>query len=233
MRLSKFALAVAAVAAFSLPAHADDWQHGIALYGWGTTVNSDTSIEGNGGDSEGSGSIFDHLDAAGMLRYEGHGEKWGVLADAIYVGLSYPVKNTPADVDINSTVLELAGSWHANDHLEVLFGGRYMDLSTTLDFDVLADKDADKSWVDAMAGLRVKAPMGEHWRWFLRGDIAGFGSDLTLNGETAFLWDATDHFSLAMGYRYLSVDFDDGSGPGDLELNLQLYGPELGFVFRF
>ena len=71
---------------------------------------------------------------------------------------------------------------------------------------------AELSWLDAMAGVKGRAPLGSRMVLLARGDIAGFGSQLTWNleGDLAFL--ASQHFTIGAGWRYMDIDYDLVSG---------------------
>jgi hypothetical protein len=61
----------------------------------------------------------------------------------------------------------------------------------------------------------------------------GVGSDLSWNGELLFGWNATERFSLVRGYRHVTVDDTWHLRAEDVEIDLALSGPEVGFAFTF
>lgn len=230
-RVSLIAFTLSSLATAS--ARADEWRNLIAPYVWGSGLSADITVDGHPVDPESNADFMDNLEFAGMLRYEGHNDKMGILFDAIYAGFGFPSDRTPAELDLSSTVLELAGSWHANDRFEVLFGARYYDISLDVNFDALPDVDESDSWVDGIVGFRGNAPMGDHWKWYFRGDVGAGGSNFAWNAETAFVWSPNETFSLAMGYRVLDTDVDLGPSSADSSMDAMLNGPFLGFVFHF
>lgn len=228
-----FRLALALLALSVAPAHAEEWRHLVAPYVWGSSLDADVNIRGNEVDPDSDDGIMDNLEFAGMLRYEGHGEKAGILFDALYVAFGFPSEDTPAELDLSGTVLELAGSWHAHERFELLFGARYINISVDVDFDVLADVDEDDSFLDGLVGFRGQVPVGEKWKWYFRGDVAAGGTEFTWNAETAFLWAPNDTFSLALGWRALDTSLEKDATPADSEIEALLNGPIVGFVFHF
>ena len=59
------------------------------------------------------------------------------------------------------------------------------------------------------------------------------GSGLSWNAEILFGWNATERFTLAFGYRHLAFDDTWDEGGEDVDVDLALSGPEIGFAFRF
>jgi len=231
---SRLSLVLLALAAAALPAQADDWNHAIVPYGWGAGLDCDVTIRGQESSSDASVTdILENIEFAGMLRYEGHSDRWGVMFDALYLGMGFPSDRTAAELDIDAVVLELDGSWHANEHFEVIFGARYYDLSADMDFDVLSDVDASETWVDGVAGFRGKTNISENWKWYFRGDIGAGGSDIAWNAETAFVWNPGERFTLALGWRVLAIDYESGSGSDEFAFDGTLSGPFVGAGFRF
>ena len=55
-----------------------------------------------------------------------------------------------------------------------------------------------------MIGLIYEVPLGQRWRYTLRGDIGGgldSGADLTWHALTRFTYQQSDRFSWYVGYR--------------------------------
>jgi hypothetical protein len=61
---------------------------------------------------------------------------------------------------------------------------------------------------------RVFIPLSKCWYLGLRGDVGGFGlgnaSDLALNGNAFFTWQASPVFSVQLGYRALYMKYNRG-----------------------
>ncbi len=240
MRKPPVVLVLALLAAAAAPATAEEaWEWSVAPYLWGAGISGSTNLpdRGTSGIEVDAGDILESIEIGGMLRVDGHSERWRFLGDAAYLGLGRRTDRGLAEQDFDATMLEAAGAWRANEHFEVLFGARYWDLGMDIDFDdpLIPDVKRGRDWVDPIVGIAATGALGESWRVWFRGDVGGFGagSDLSWNGELLFLWNATERFSLAFGYRHLAVENDCSIGAEDLELDVALSGPEIGFAFRF
>lgn len=66
-------------------------------------------------------------------------------------------------------------------------------------------------------------------------DIGGFGvgSELSWSVNVDVQWCLSRHFALSLGYTWLSIDYDIGSGDGRYVLDLDLRGPQLGLTYNF
>ena len=84
-----------------------------------------------------------------------------------------------------------------------------------------------------MVGGRVLVPLGEKW-WFTgRLDAAAGGSDLSWNTSLLFDWQANNLFSLVLGYRFFSEEYETGSGDELFALDADMSGPMLAAGFRW
>ena len=87
--------------------------------------------------------------------------------------------------------------------------------------------------MDALAGVKFRAPLGSRMSILGRADVAGFGSNVTWNleGDLAFL--ASQHWSLGAGWRYMDVDYDSGEGIERRQLDLAYSGPRVWFAYSW
>lgn len=120
--------------------------------------------------------------------------------------------------------------------LDVLAGARYWSLDTTLNLGggVLRQRQVSnkKEWLDPQVGLKGLAPLGDS-KFYVSGFffIGGFGAgsnlmwDATLN--LGYQW--TEGFSMVIGYRYIDVDYEEGS----FKYDVAMQGPVIGLSWRF
>jgi hypothetical protein len=137
------------------------------------------------------------------------------------------------------------------------YGGiRYWDVTAEIDFDVKASvnlsnlglkrkgnlavaKSGDISWVDPVVGMRVRQEITPRDEISLLADIGGFGIGSEFSwqifGGYTHLWDIgrETQLALSLGYRILSVDYEEGSGADARALDLTLHGPLAGLSVRF
>ena len=147
------------------------------------------------------------------------------------------------------------GAPHSATAMDVLGGARYWnqqaDLSLaitgTVDLDSLGLKRSGSraiarsgtlEWVDPFVGLRVRHELSPGHELQFLGDVGGFGagSDLTWQLFAGYAFDFTvAHSTLygVVGYRALAVDYSEGSGLNQNNIDLILHGPVAGLSFRW
>lgn len=157
-------------------------------------------------------------------RYDPSG--WGFFVDSIYMDL-HQTENQ-IDVDLSLRMLEADATWRPNRAVpfDVLVGARLWHGTIDLDFPVLGDFDGDQTWVDPIVGARGTWQIDEHWGLYGRADIGGFGvgSEFTWQALGYVSYTFNDTWSAQMGYRYLSIDYDQD----DFLLDVDMSGPLLG-----
>jgi hypothetical protein len=94
-------------------------------------------------------------------------------------------------------------------------------------------------WVDPLVGFRVKQELTPRDQITLIGDIGGFGVGSEFSwqvfGGYSHNWQISraTQMALALGYRILSVDYQEGSGANAKGLDLTLHGPLAGLTFTW
>lgn len=182
--------------------------------------------------------------------------------DGTYMGLKYDNQGDPADpADVTNTITVIefgaiyrAAEWalgeasegeqvdgtppHRVLGLDIYAGGRYMDVGLEFDFDSGRNESRNKSWVDPLIGARTIIDLSERWSLTVGGDIGGFGVG------SEFAWQAYGVFNyrfdmwgadaaLALGYRALGQDFEEGEDDSRFEWDIVLFGPVIGLVIHF
>jgi hypothetical protein len=255
-------MAVAIVLATTLPAWAQapsrptaamdgQWHFNVAPYVWMPGINGEVSVadlppvQVDASFSD----ILENLDMALQGRFEARKDRFGIAADFVWMNLGAEAAQTPAAdfaVDFRQFVAEgvvfyraMSGGRADNPaHLDVLAGVRYTTSRTRLGAQSSGDTEFDSDfqdldWVDALAGLKFRAPLGAKVSILGRADIAGLGSDFTWNleGDLAFL--ATTHWTFGAGWRYLDIDYDKGDGIERRQLQLAYSGPRVWFAYSW
>ena len=87
--------------------------------------------------------------------------------------------------------------------------------------------------MDALAGVKFRAPLGSRLSILGRADVAGFGSNVTWNleGDLAFL--ASPHWSIGAGWRYMDIDYDAGEGIERRQIDLAYSGPRVWVAYSW
>lgn len=231
-------------------AAADDgsWQHTLALYGIGASMDGETTVKGVTADVDvGFDDILDNLEFAGMVAYRAERGPWAIGLDYNYMKLEVKkdglgrLGRTRATVDSDQKIVQLDVGHAITGRLSGYGGLRYTDLGADLQVvgggplgETLA-ASGDDDWVDPVIGLRYLWPLGASWEIVAKGDIGGFGiaSDFTWQTTLAAGWNATDHLSLLIGLRYIGVDYEDGAGANYIKWDVVEGGPAAAVAWRF
>lgn len=216
-----------------------DWE--FSPYVWATSVytelNEDEAPTGN---ETRFLDLVPKLQFAFMGHLEGQGDDFGVMLDVIGIMLDDEASRKRIDIEteLNSMVIEFAGVWSPGEKryrgFEALAGVRniWIDSKFTIDpdnpaFDT-AEVELDDWKTDVLIGARYSGDISSKWGYSLRADGSWGGTEGTYSGAVLFKYRLSNgHWNI--GYRYLYTDFKVGPS----ELNVQLYGPILGYTFKF
>ena len=120
-----------------------------------------------------------------------------------------------------------------NASLDVLGGIRLWHLSSELQFQsgLLPGVNLERSrgWVDAIVGARARKDFSHKWAANVYGDVGGGGSDPTYQIVATANLNLHERYGLALGYRYLKVDYDKDN----FLMDTALKGPIVGFEIKF
>jgi len=235
---------IAAALCFSSNAIAADgegWDWVVAPYVWAPSISADlnTSVPPTGTDTE-FADIIDKIDGAFLMHVEGQGDRFGVFADIVYLGLGddkdHPRYNTESDLD--ARLFEAAFVWSPGEGrfrgVDVFAGLRYIDVDLTVEVDPVnpifdtATVDASRSYSDFMIGARYSWDLSERWGLTVRGDGSFGDTDGTWNAAATVLY-RMKHGEWAFGYRHMDIAFE----PRDNRAELILSGVIVGYGFNF
>jgi hypothetical protein len=95
----------------------------------------------------------------------------------------------------------------------------------------------EHSWVDLMIGGRMLFDISDKFNVSLRGEVGGFG----IGSSSSLAWNVTvlaeykfhPNMGLVAGYRYLDVDWEQGSGLSRIGYDWIIHGPILGVSIHF
>lgn len=224
------------------------WEHTAVLYAMGAAIDGEAQI----GDlvvpvDMSMSDIFDALEFGAMAAYRADNGTWSFTVDATFMGLGGAAATergiVSGDVDLDQVTLMATVGRRVTPHLEALLSLAYLDLSTDLEAtirvpgvgDVVRRASAEASWVDPLVGLQYNVPIGEQWRFNLRGDIGGFGigSDFTYQVLANFRWQASERLGVVFGYRMIGFDYENGHDAGYERYDLLEQGPLVGMTIGF
>lgn len=222
----------------------DGWEFDIVPYLWGAGLEGNvqigrvpaTSVQASFSD------VWDYLNIGGMVAFEARKGNWGVLIDGIYIDLedSMPTPD-PAFGGVNASMTQQLYSGlityrmcnARNTTVDFGFGTRYYDIATDLELTpgLAPGRSASASvdWWDWLVGVRVVGHPSKRWSLSGYADIGGGGSQMTWEAVAGADFAFNKTVSLAFGYRYLSIDYDENRFLYDVSMQ----GPYLGLGFHF
>ncbi len=214
-----------------------DWKFNLApFYLWAVSMDGDMTVMGKTVPLEvGFSDIASSLEALFTVHFEGmHKSGWGFLTDVSYltIGGKQTTPGPTLDVDFTTVMAEFAGIYRfsrGENAFDLIGGIRYYDLDVEIDVVGVPPKiDKSQDWVDAMLGARYIWTISDRWNFMARGDLGFGGSDLAWNLAGLFDYQPWKHVSLLFGYRYMSIDYDTGSGADLFRYDVNMHGPLLG-----
>jgi opacity protein-like surface antigen len=224
----------------------ESWTFDVALYLWAAGVKGDLGVRGVTVPVDvGFDEIFDKLEGALMLHGTAGKGRWGGFFDFAWIGLGADTTGPlgqPASVDSDLFFVELAVTYRAIEHplgdqaqlfVDGYAGLRVYAAETDLTL-VTGPRNQDGAWVDPILGFDAEVQTGQ-WLLGVRADIGGFGagSDLSWAILVGARYRISELFSLALGYRWLDIDYSTGSGADAFTFDVQMAGPVLAVAFSF
>jgi len=215
----------------------------LTPYLWAASFDGTVGAGGDDDDRVDVDAGFDELELGGfMVRGEWRNGPWTLFGDWSYAKVSAEASPrrgllySGAEAEVRGHIVQGAAGYalhRDNGTLVDLFGGlRYINVRVDLELSEgllpKADRRADDSWVDGVAGIRGRMPLSPRWQLGWYGDAGSGGSDLTwqLIGwlDYRFSWG-----SIGGGWRHLYVDYEQAA----IKLDAALTGPFIAADFRF
>ena len=228
------------------PAKAAGWDIDLGIYLWALSMDGTMTVRGQEAEVDVPFSdIFDNLDLAFSTHLEARKREsnWGWFFDVYWADLGIDFDQVTGNLDMQMTYLEAAGAYNTSRSFQLFFGFRYISMDTTIKLEpqipvppqVPTRFDGSQSWTDLMVGGRWKKEIGERWRFFARGDVAGFGisdsSDFTWNVVLMGQVMVSSRFSFLFGYRWLDIDYENKDD--QFAMDVRQAGPVLAFGYAF
>jgi opacity protein-like surface antigen len=191
------------------------------------------------------GDVLENLDGGIMGAAEMRAGQWRVLGDMMFTEVS-PGGTlqgpSGADVELRTRSFTLQGDvlyhFYGSEALDLDAGAglRFWYLHNKLSIDSglvpgdITSSDSE-AWADPVLAGRIRGRLGGSWDVTLVGDIGGFGvgSQLTWQVIGTLDYQCTENLALRLGYRALSVDYEDG----DVLYDVRMQGPIIGATYRF
>jgi hypothetical protein len=219
------------------------WSHSLVIYLLGPTLDGTVGIGPADSDVKlDAGDVFSALDGAFLGMYAGEGERWGVVADVVYMDLKEDLLGSAeilsGQFGNRQTTAVLSASYRVSDTTRLLAGALYTEVSADLTINGPINTrraSTSESWVDPVVGILYSTPLSDRWSFSGLAQAGGFGvsSDLVLSLTASAAYQLSGRTSLSLGYRYLDFDYEDGSGIGRFKFDMKQHGPAVGFRFSF
>ena len=207
----------------------------IAIYGWLAGVDADLRagiLEGSVGAS--FSDVLGNLDFGFMAYYETW-EETGFYLDVIHVRVGDTIERPilTLDYDVTQTLIEAGALLRRGTPergVDTIIGVRYVELENEIGLTPPGvSASSSEHWLDPVIGVRYRAVLSDQWTGSIRGDIGGFGfgTDFSWQLVGVARYRLNSKSSLAIGYRYLSMDYDED----DFAFDGAMHGPVIGFAF--
>ena len=224
----------------STPAFAqqDECQFSLIPYGWISGMSGTFGAKGLTAEADVSFSeIVENLEVGGLVHFDAQKDRWSLLFDGIFLAIGQGLERPAGAVDVDEVILEFGAGYEVVDNVDLLAGGRYVSIDTTLQIGFAPGVVVvgDQGWVDPFLGARVRRDLNDRWQVHLRGDVGGFGaaSDFVWNLEADLGVRFTERLSLILGYRVLDIDYADGAGLDQFVFDANVSGPRFGLAVGF
>jgi len=220
----------------------DDWEVSFTPYLWVAGIKAEIEMPGEG-NLEIDRSFSSSLKFAFMGAFTIEHGNLVFFVDGNYLSLQTNSNDierpTHLDGEVKTELLEatpLVGYKVMNDgdtSVELLAGARIITLKNDIRLNLPGRQlnfDRDRSTAAPVLASRLKTSLGGRWGLSLYGDIGGLTNlDLTWQLFGAVDYRLGDNWSLAAGYRYLSLHSDKERAT----IDAQFSGPMFGVTYRF
>jgi len=226
----------------------DNWHFVVAPYFWGSGISGSLSI-GNFVTIPIDASFSDVIkdfDFGLMGRFEGRKGRFGFSTDLLYINLGAPVLGNvagqlEANVDVRQTIFEGVAFYRAyhggrSDNpafVDVLAGARYYGTKTRLQSSLEDSEAKTVNWLDAVAGVRFHAPLGARFSLLGRGDIAGFGSELTWTLEGDLAARLGERWLVGAGWKHMHIEYDKSDSTRRRLFDIAYDGPRFWAAYSW
>lgn len=223
------------------------WNVAFTPYLWVAGTKGDIGVPRDGEEVEVDKSFTDVL---GSLKFAFMGaldvnrDRFVMISDIMYLSVTSKIESSrnpdflSGEVDASVLLASAAAGYRLVDKgplfLDVLVGGRVFALDVDMDLNgPLRTYSASRSPTNVTPFLasRVRLPIADKWALGLYGDIGGLVTDADVKWQLlgTVHYDISSHWRMVAGYRHMSIHHEKN----DLDFDVSLSGPILGFTYRF
>ena len=222
------------------------WEFSLALYAPLMGLEGDIGVAGFAPSHVDIGfdDILDNLDGGLSGAFEAKYDRWSVSVDAIWMKVSTAVNPLASSYirlteDQVTASLTLGYEIYGNEStsFDFVVGGALSSIDVDMDLFTpnlpvtVRSGSGSQEWIDPFVGLRFKTQVSDRWTVFASGNYGGFdvSSDEYWQAIAGIGYRLSESTSLALAYRIIAVDYQQGGFVYDVESS----GPNLGLVVRF
>jgi hypothetical protein len=223
------------------------WNYRIEPYMMFPNMSGQTGIAGLPlADVDASASdIFSKLQMGFMLNLEAGNGTWAINSDFLYMSLEKDINASTlvngGRVNAKQMGWEIAGFRRVAPWLEFGVGGLLNSLSVEVDVDqkqigggsVNKSGRQSRTWLDPMLITRMTTQGNKKLFAQLRGEMGGFGIGSTFAWQVQGIagYRFSKLFDMSLGYRAISLDYQDGDGAKAFIYDVTTSGPMIRFGF--
>ncbi|WP_170775039.1 hypothetical protein [Ruegeria lacuscaerulensis] len=224
---------------------ASGWDFALTPYLWMPSLNGDVSPGPRAptlGVDASFSDLLDELEIGFMIAGSATKDRFGVFGDLQYFDFNSSA-STPgpafssAVVDTDILIATLGPEYVAlatqTSELRLAVGLRYYDVSIdgSLSAGTVPGREVSggDDWFDGIIGLRGQSYVSEDWYVTGWAFVGGGGSDFTSDVFGGFGYRVSKTVDVVGGYRYFSVDREDGDG---FVYDVEQHGLLIGVKFK-
>jgi hypothetical protein len=205
----------------------------FSLYFLGSSMTGDVGIGNVNADLNTSFSdVMEHLEFGAMGFGRVARDPWSFTTEVVYMGLG--ASKDVVSSNFEQWVVEPRVGYRVSSRLEPFLGVRYNNLSGDIAGPFGRLPSGTQDWWDPIVGATGSLPLSTSLSLVGHGDVGGLGvgSDVTWQIYPYLDWTFMPSASLQGGYRWLSVDYESGSGSDTFRWDVVTQGPQVGVTVR-
>ena len=227
---------ICAIFASSAASAENEWDFSIKPYGWYVWFDGSTGA-GSNPPVDSDSDLWDMLDGFFLIQGEARRDRLSLLGEFNWVSMSddfgIAAVDRSSEWELEGYMLALGAGYaiydEADTRAEIIGGLRYWDVE--VETEVLNRRvQADTTITDLFLGFRFETPINERVSVHAMTSFGVTGdSDNQFDIAAEVRWRWTETTDLALGARYLKLDFDRDA----VLVDASLYGPYAAINFRF
>ncbi len=221
-----------------------EWNYNAALYGWFAGIQGTIGVANQQEQFKATVSdLLKNLTFTAGGHFEARNPKVSLILDVFYVGLKKDIEeittsngntvNPDASIKLDEWIFEGAAGYRVFQELDVLLACRVFAITADLIYLDETVGSRSKSWPAFYLGARYLKEFDKNWYLTIRGDAGYGGNGFSYYANAGIGYRFSKLFSMALAYRILNMNYDEGSGIDYFMIDGTMNGFGLGFIFSF